>query len=121
MKKNSIFLVFLIAMLVVVTGCSSSSNSDERWVYDEHWDYKDGFVVSKESGRILVVRDKPSNFKAPLNEILKNAEPNAMWISVEQADYDAVAVGDRVSIEIPNGGGIDQPYPAQTTADVKKK
>ncbi|MBE1441315.1 hypothetical protein GGC63_000732 [Paenibacillus sp. OAS669] len=67
-----------------------------------------------------MVRDKPSNFEAPLNEILMNAEPNAMWIS-EQADYDAVAVGDRVSIEIPNGGGIDQSYPAQTTADVKKK
>lgn len=115
MKKTSFIFVFLIAMLVVVTGCSSSSNAEERW------DYKEGFVVSKESGRVLVVHQKPSDFEAPLSEILKNAEPNAMWISVEQADYDAVAVGDRVSIKIPNGGGIDQSYPAQTTADVEKK
>lgn len=41
---------------------------------------------------------------------MKNAKPNAMWISVEQADYDSVAVGDHVSINFPNGGGmIDLP------------
>ncbi|WP_274654606.1 DUF3221 domain-containing protein [Paenibacillus humicola] len=113
MRKSLVFLYFLLT--VILTGCSSSSNSDERW------DYNEGFVVSKESGRILVVRNKPSDFEAPLNEILKNADPNAMWISVEQVDYDAVAAGDHVSINIPDGGGVDQSYPAQTTADVEIK
>lgn len=121
MKRISIFLVLILAMLGVVgTGCSE--NSDERW------DYNEGFVVTKEylfggehTGRILVVRDKVANFKAPISEILENARPNAMWISVDKAGYDAVAVGDQVRIDIPNGGVINQSYPMQTTADVDKK
>ncbi|MBB3128575.1 ABC-type Fe3+-citrate transport system substrate-binding protein [Paenibacillus rhizosphaerae] len=52
-------LCFLLTVMVVA-GCSSSSNSHDRW------DYNKGFIVSKESGRILVVGDKPSDFEAPL-------------------------------------------------------
>ncbi|GMK49069.1 hypothetical protein PghCCS26_61990 [Paenibacillus glycanilyticus] len=111
MKKGLLILFFLLTVMVFV-GCSSSSNSDDSW------DYNEGFVVSKEDGRILVVREKPSDFKDPLSDILQNAKPNAMWISVEQVDYDAFAVGDHVSIKIPNGGIINRSYPAQTTADV---
>ncbi|BBH24849.1 hypothetical protein Back11_61940 [Paenibacillus baekrokdamisoli] len=115
MKRTVLFLAFLLALLCVVgTGCSSN-NSDERW------DYRDGFVVAKEGDKILVVRDKVADSKAPLSEILENAKPNAMWISVDKADYDAVTVDDRVSINFPNGGVINQSYPAQTTADVDKK
>lgn len=114
MRKSLVILFFLLTVMVFA-GCSSSSNSDNSW------DYNEGFVVSKEGGRILMVRDKPSDFEVPLSEILKYAEPNAMWISVEQADYDAVTVGDHVGINFPKGGGmIDQSYPAQTTADVEK-
>lgn len=118
MKKNLLFIVFLLAIAgVISTGCSSSSESSK----DGPWDYSEGYVVAKENGRVLVVRDQVSDFNAPLNDILESAAPNAMWISVSKADFNKVAVGDHVDIHFPNGVAIDQSYPAQTSADISKK
>lgn len=114
MKKSLMLVLFLLG--VTGTGCSSSDNS-----MDGPWDYNEGYVVAKEGGRVLVVRDQVSDFNAPLNEILERSAPNAMWISVSKADYNEVAVGDHVDIHYPNGAAIDQSYPAQTTADIRKK
>lgn len=113
MKK---MFILLFAVLVLATGCSSNNSGESG----EIWDYREGFVVTKEDGRILVVRDKVANLEAPLSEILEEAQPNAIWLSVDKTDYDAISVGDQVSIKIPNGA-VDQSYPAQATADVTKK
>ena len=77
MKKMFVLLMFV---LVLATGCSSDINSES----DEHWNHKEGFVVAKEDGRVLVVRDRVDNIEAPLNEILEDAQPNAIWLSVDK-------------------------------------
>ncbi|MDQ8739012.1 DUF3221 domain-containing protein [Paenibacillus sp. LHD-38] len=115
MKK---MFILLFAVLVLATGCSSNNNNSDR--YGKIWDFRKGFVVTKEDGRILVVRDKVANLEVPLSEILEEAQPNAIWLSVDKTDYDAILVGDQVSIKIPNGT-VDLSYPAQATADVTKK
>ncbi|WP_435921121.1 DUF3221 domain-containing protein [Paenibacillus sp. DYY-L-2] len=118
MKKNLLFILFLFVIAgVMSTGCSSSLESSK----DGPWDYREGYVVAKENGRVLVVRDQVSDFSAPLNDILESAAPNAMWISVSKADLNEVAVGDHVDIHFPNGVAIDQSYPAQTSAEISKK
>lgn len=108
--------VLLLLVLILATGCSSNNNSESN----EHWNYKEGFVVAKDDGRVLVVRDRVENIEAPINEILEGAQPNAIWLSVDKKGFDAVSVGDEVRINIPNGA-IDQSYPAQASADVIKK
>ncbi|MHA7966796.1 DUF3221 domain-containing protein [Paenibacillus sp. CAU 1782] len=113
MKKIIVLLVFA---LVLATGCSSV-NKDE---VDGPWNYKKGFVVSKEDGRVLVVRDKVDEIDAPLNEILEEAQPDAIWLSVNNKDFNAVSVGDKVNITIPNGM-VDQSYPAQASAELSKE
>lgn len=86
---------------------------------DERWDVKEGYVVAKEDGRVLAVRDKVPDRHTPLNRILEEAMPNAIWLTVSPADYHAVEIGDHIGISIPNGA-INQSYPAQAAADVKK-
>ncbi|GIP26317.1 hypothetical protein J23TS9_14470 [Paenibacillus sp. J23TS9] len=113
MKKMFVLFVFV---LVLATGCSSDNTSES----DGRWNHKEGFVVAKENGRVLVVRDRVDNIEAPLNEILEDASPNAIWLSVDKKGFDVVSVGDQVSINIHNGA-IDQSYPAQASADVIKK
>lgn len=123
--------VLAIAFLFVLTGCSSNSASDVNRVdgtdavnnsseYSESWNYKEGFVIAKQDGEVLVVRNEVSDIKAPLNELLQEAKPDAIWLSVDDASYEAVTVGDQVSIYIPNGM-VDQSYPAQATAELYLK
>lgn len=111
--RISFILVMLI--LFLATGCSTNNDITSN----EQWSYKEGFVVAKENDRILVVR-RVTNIETPLSDILEEAQPNAIWLSVDKSDYDSVSVGDQVSINIANGA-IDQSYPAQAAADVIKK
>lgn len=97
-----------------------AARTNNEGIPDERWDHKEGYVVSKENGRVLVVRDQVANIEAPLSEILEDAKPNAIWLSVDKAEYDSVVVGDKLSVTIANGA-IDMSYPAQATADVVKK
>ncbi|MED5018665.1 DUF3221 domain-containing protein [Paenibacillus chibensis] len=113
MKKT---IIFVIVILALAAGCSSSNKPVAS---NERWDYKEGFVVAKENGRVLVVRDRVTN-ETPLSKILEEAQPNAIWLSVGQAQYDHVSAGDQISIDIPNGA-VDESYPAQASADISKK
>lgn len=129
MKKAALLLAI---MLLTATGCGSG-NTHNANTPDEisptkqintpgtdsnsqiNWDYKEGIVIAKENNEVLVVRDEVSDINAPLNELLEEAKPNAIWLGVEDKYYDAVAVGDQVVIYIPNGT-VNQSYPAQATA-----
>ncbi|WP_054023955.1 DUF3221 domain-containing protein [Bacillus sp. FJAT-28004] len=108
-------LFFLVIMLTFFSGCSVNSvNEDDS---KKNWDYKEGFVVSKEDSKILVVQN--SNItelkQKSIEEILDIVQPNAIWVTAEkEADLDVIEVGDQVSIKID--GGVDQSYPAQTSA-----
>jgi len=107
-------IMWLFVLLTLAAGPPSPNQAA-----DDRWDVKEGYVVAKENGRILVVRDHVPDFHAPLNEILEDAIPNAIWLSVNQADFDAAEIGDKIGISIPNGA-INQSYPAQAAADVEK-
>ncbi|MCM3628479.1 YobA family protein [Paenibacillus glycanilyticus] len=79
------------------------------------WNYEEGYVVAKEDSRVLIVRDKV-DFELSLSKILKSAQPDAIWFTVEKANYDAVAIGDHVKATVA-GGMINLSYPAQGKAD----
>ena len=114
MKK---MFILLFAVLVLATGCSLNNSGKS----DEIWDYREGFVVTKEDGRISVVRDKVANLEAPLSEILEEAQTKCnLAFSGQNRLRCYLGGGDQVSIKIPNGA-VDQSYPAQATADVTKK
>lgn len=104
-------VVLLVVLLLTIVGCSSSNSK---------WDYKEGFVIAKENNSVLVVRNKVPNFNAQLSEILENVKPNAIWLSVGQADYNTIVVGDHINFNITNGV-VDHSYPAQAQADSIKK
>lgn len=75
-------------------------------IFDERWNYKEGFDVAKENDRILVVRGR-AVIESPLSEILNDEMPNAIWLDVKKSYYDATTVGDRISISIGiRGNGI---------------
>ncbi|MGF7036101.1 hypothetical protein J2T17_007152 [Paenibacillus mucilaginosus] len=113
-----ILILILLVVPVLTMGCSTKNNVKS----DELWDYKDGFVVAKEDGRVLVVRNKVDNPNEPLNEILENALPDAIWVQVDKSDFASVMIGDEVSISFPDGVGlINQSYPLQTKANVARK
>ncbi|MWV46063.1 DUF3221 domain-containing protein [Paenibacillus sp. HJL G12] len=111
MRKHWIFAVILL----LITGCSAAKVAEP----EGRWDHKHGYVVAKENGRVLVVR-KQAAPETPLNDILAEAQPDAIWLSVGKGDYDAVSVGDEVGIRIANGA-IDESYPAQAGADIDIK
>ncbi|MFE5321852.1 DUF3221 domain-containing protein [Paenibacillus sp. NPDC056579] len=72
--------------------------------------------MSKENGRVLIVRERVNNIeKTPLNKILKEAQPNAIWLTVNNADYDKVNIGDKVKTSID--GVIFKSYPAKAKAN----
>lgn len=76
---NKICIIMLSIALVMVTGCSMNNKVGSV----ESWDYTEGYVISKENGRVLIVRERVNNIeKTPLNKILKEAQPNAIWLSV---------------------------------------
>ncbi|MDR9852993.1 DUF3221 domain-containing protein [Paenibacillus sp. VCA1] len=108
------WLIWMVMFLVLAAGPSPSGS-----VADDRWNVKEGFVVEKKPGKILVVRDKVQNPNMTLAQILEDAQPNAIWLSVSQADYDAVEKGDQVSIAIPDGLILES-YPAQAAAHVDK-
>ncbi|MCT1402849.1 hypothetical protein M4D81_28035 [Paenibacillus sp. p3-SID867] len=43
-------------------------------IFDERWNYKEGFDVAKENDRILVVRGR-ADIESPLSEILNDEMP----------------------------------------------
>ncbi|MGN7359754.1 DUF3221 domain-containing protein [Paenibacillus sp. SAF-054] len=112
MRKYGILAVML---LLLVMGCSAAKDAAP----EGRWDHKNGYVVAKENGRVLVVR-KQAAPDTPLNEILEKAQPDAIWLSVGKDDYVSVSVGDEVGIRIANGA-IDESYPEQAGADIGKK
>ncbi|HBU82389.1 MULTISPECIES: hypothetical protein [Paenibacillus] len=83
-------------------------------IFDERWNYKEGFDVAKENDRILVVRGR-ADIESPLSEILNDEMPNAIWLTVKKSYYDATTVGDRISISIGirDTGIIDMSFPVQ--------
>jgi len=104
--------IILFVSFLLISGCTSSNNGKA----ENTWDYKEGFVGIKEKGEVLVVRDKVSGAKEiSLENILKQAKPNAIWLAVNDEDYNKVNVGDKIKITII--GVINQSYPARAKAD----
>lgn len=110
------YLVFSLVILILIAGFLTFFN----FFSDEHWNYKAGFVVAKENNKLLIVREKPTVNEVSINEILENAQPDAIWLTVDESDYKIVSVGDKVKMKIPSGA-IDQSYPAQAAGDIKIK
>lgn len=107
-------MMILLAMAVVLAGCSQAGKSDA-----EGWNYKEGYVVAKENGKILVIRDRVEQTGANLGDLLINVQPNAIWLSVDKEEYDTVRIGDKVSVTIPDGQ-VNPSYPAKADAIVSE-
>ncbi|MGE7827314.1 hypothetical protein [Paenibacillus sp. NPDC093718] len=89
-------------------------------IFDERWNYKEGFDVAKENDRILVVRCR-ADIESPLSEMLNYEMPNAIWLTVKKSYYDATTVGDRISISIGirGTGTIDMSFPVEAKEELK--
>jgi hypothetical protein len=82
------------------------------------WNYKEGYIVAKEDQRFLLVRKTTATDikNKELQQILDDAQPDAIWIKVaNKDDYESFVVGDLISITIDRG--VDQSYPAQAAVN----
>ncbi|WP_424767077.1 DUF3221 domain-containing protein [Paenibacillus sp. sgz302251] len=105
----------MVIMLILLSGCSANNANGGQ--SNEIWDYKEGYVMAKESPKILVVQnsDMTEFEEKSIDEILNAVDPNAIWITAEnESDLDAIEVGDKVSLDIE--GEVEQSAPAETTA-----
>ncbi|WP_139992139.1 DUF3221 domain-containing protein [Paenibacillus paridis] len=116
MKRLS-FILFVI--LILGAGCSANHESESGGV----WNYQEGYVAVKDeaNSQLLVVREKVANLEnKKIEQILEEAEPDAVWLKVTKKQYGSVNEGDHVKVSIQ--GGIDQSYPAQAAVDsIEKK
>ncbi|WP_161601624.1 DUF3221 domain-containing protein [Paenibacillus luteus] len=115
--KRLFFILFVI--IIFGAGCSANNKGEAGG----QWNYQEGYVVAKDEAnrQLLVVREKVDNLKnKKIEQILKESDPDAVWLKVTRKQYGSVEEGDHVKVSIQ--GGIDQSYPAQAAADsVEKK
>ncbi|HZG55389.1 DUF3221 domain-containing protein [Paenibacillus sp.] len=118
MRKAATLLILPCAVALaaaMTTGCASSPDAAVR---EPYWDYKQGIVAAKERGRVLVVRH-PMPAGVPLEAVLEQAKPDAIWLEAAERDVRALQIGDRVNVTLESVDGyavVDQSYPAQAKA-----
>lgn len=82
---------------------------------NDAWNNKEGFVIAKEGQKILMVRYDLG--EKTVGQILKESQPNAIWIKVkDKSQYDSIVLGDKVSVIYEDMAIINQSYPAQTSS-----
>ncbi|MWC30741.1 DUF3221 domain-containing protein [Paenibacillus sp. MMS18-CY102] len=114
-------IIKLTALALLLAGCSNATSQGEQQVKVEtnaainNWDYNNGFVIAKSSGnKVIIVRDKVANLHAPLQDIMSEASPYILELTVvDQAEYERVRVGDQVKITIPGTVNFSVPATAQ--------
>ncbi|MFB9324611.1 signal peptidase I [Paenibacillus aurantiacus] len=86
------------------------------------WDYQQGIIVGKESGRVAIVREVSANALRvrSTEELINMAYPEALWANVDQeAEIGALRIGDEVTYTLIGDFELTTPLQAKATNFVR--
>lgn len=118
--KLKYYLLFILIILVgcseaKINGVSNNAGNVESMNYSG-WDINGYIVDTKENSKKLIVWGVGEEEIKTLNvkEILKKADPNAMWISTKDlANSTSLKIGDKVFVWINQ---VDSSFPSSGKA-----
>lgn len=124
MKK---LVVILILLSQIISGCSldkeSSSESTNGSTNEQAGNHPNGpfitgYIIDQDEERLFVVEGlDESEFdinQQSVEEILKIADPNAIWITIDDDRVNDFSVGEKVRVIVD--GGVNTSFPAQAAA-----
>ncbi|MFD1135370.1 YobA family protein [Paenibacillus urinalis] len=125
MKKLTVILILLAQIL---SGCSlnegpSNAGNDAGSTKEQAGNHPNenfitGYIIDKEKERLLVVEGLDElEFdinQQSVEEILKIADPNAIWINIDDDRVNDFSIGEKVRVIID--GGVNTSFPAQAAA-----
>lgn len=114
---------FLLLILIVLVGCNdvkvndvSNSAGDADSMNHSGWDINGYIVDTKENSKKLIVWgvEKDEIEKSNVEEIIKKADPNAMWISTKDlSNSTSLKKGDKVFVWVDQ---VDSSFPSSGKA-----
>lgn len=126
LRMKKLIVTFLLVSLIL-SGCSlnegsnsegSTGSTNEEATNPTNDTTITGYIIEKEKERLLIVEGlDESEFnitQQTVDEILKIADPNAIWISIGDIKDNDFNVGEQVKVTVD--GGVNTSFPAQASA-----